>query len=262
MKMTKYKNTHNVKKRQQVEEAKKPEKVTFIYPKYKEITNESTSKDIILPDKGDIVYFSHREFLNNQALPCLSSFVNYMNLIYKKKTLNFSYASKDGSLIKNISLINNMLLEVETNPFVKIDENYLYNILIKKENDPLLLLYRRIKKPMSRPSSISKEVYKLTSLIRAIIKDSDILFLDSPEEHLSQKAIALLKNAIYVEAKRNKKIVFIKTDKQPIWYSIMNKTLIKNEMNKYFMQLIEIESKKEEKGESYNVLNISDKKAA
>lgn len=209
------------------------------YTEKDSVNKTSQPVEVLKAESSDIVYFSHRDFLDNYAIPGLSSFVNYLNTNYRQKNLNFSYASREGSLIKTVSLINNMLLEVETNPFDTIDEKYLIKVLERKQNDPLILLYRMLESPLKKPTSIKKETFKLTSLIRAIIKDSPIIFFEDPEYNLSEKALALLKNAIFVEAKKNQKSIFIKTDKIQYWQNIVDKILIKNEMNKYHIYELE-----------------------
>jgi hypothetical protein len=147
----------------------------------------------------------------------LKDFINFLLSIGIKRPLRFSFVEKTGSLINSLTLKENILLDSTCSQKNISPDAYLSNYLKENGNLYLIRLFNKIGLIDLYPDKVSKEIQKITALIKGLLQNADYLFLESPEEYLSIPICELFVRALEFQAQITDRIVIINSPNDELW---------------------------------------------
>ena len=150
----------------------------------------------------------------------LRDFLNFLKYMKVKRPIKFAHVDKDATLIRNLSLKDNIFLESIPNSLASSKDVQLREFFEKKDNLYLNRLFDRIDKSEKKSEEANQEIRKLTALIKGFIQEVDYLFFESPEKHLSDENLKIFINALRYHSCRWNRISFIKSPLKDFWYQI------------------------------------------
>lgn len=166
----------------------------------------------------------------------LKKFLNIIKFFNKKEPFKFAFSNGNGSLHHTISVRQNLDLEAIPTSISLNNKLKTKEIIDNIENEYLQKLIGRIC-PLERlPVNLNKEELKLASIIKGVISQTDYLFLDSPDNGLSESNLTLVKNCILYEAKVKKKTIIITSANDQHWLEICDKVITTNN-NSYKLEV-------------------------
>lgn len=193
-------------------------------------------------EKGDILFF---DTLSDSNCNQLKNFIFFLKNIDKSSKVQFSYLDEDGSLISNISLKDNLILEATTSLCDKKLQNKLDSFMDESNNFGLKKLYNSIENINLITKESTKETIKIVALIKALIKNCKYYLINLPEKHLSNDNLTNAIAAITHKAKKEDKIIFLSTENQEIWAEYSNKVVRKTPFEEFKIINIANESSEE-----------------
>jgi ABC-type multidrug transport system ATPase subunit len=169
----------------------------------------------------------------------LSEFIAFIKSQHSATPVNFSYVGDETNLMPKLTLNQNILMNFSpislTNEKVKQFEDYLthnQNAYIKKLYDKLI--DRDIVTQNAGP-----EMKKLTSLIKALITESDYIFLENPENDLSENIRILFNKALetHIQLKNIKTFIYSSTGEES-WKPYCMYTVSRNKYFQFHLESI------------------------
>ncbi len=166
----------------------------------------------------------------------LKNFINALNYYQMKKPFKFSYISKNGQLILDLSLRENILLDSTDHALLDDQESKWNDVLLKHDNKDMITLMNHIHDLESTPKTARENCLKIASLVKALLNKSEYIFLESPEKHLNDIQLAIFVKALKFHAKNNSTIVFIHSENQNLWRNVANKQLLFSENRRFILR--------------------------
>jgi ABC-type multidrug transport system ATPase subunit len=181
-----------------------------------------------LIEKSDILLFNNVKSSDFEEPNGLKKFTNLIKFTTKKKTFKFSFSNGSGSLHKNITIRENLDLEAIPTSISLNDKLQTKEIIANISNPHLQKMISRIC-PLERlPAQLNPEEFKLASLVKGILSQTDYLFLDSPDRSLSATNLELVKKCLQYEANNRQRIIIISPINESHWIDIANKVITKS----------------------------------
>jgi hypothetical protein len=172
----------------------------------------------------DIFYFHHKLSEKPMGSSYLKHFINFLNDCQVPKPYKFTFVSRDGALIPNLSLKENIFLESVPTSLTTSKECQFEQYLNQSGHHHLPLLLHALGDLDKKPPALTKQQVKLASLIIGILKPNKYLFLETPEFHLvDQKLLQLVKQALVEQSKRQTAPIFIASEAMDFWSDFSNK---------------------------------------
>ncbi len=162
----------------------------------------------------------------------LNEYIKLLKCSKLSTPLNFSFISEESSLIDNISINENILLQVPQNSDSISSEDF-ESLMARQKNKFIAKLLELIPNLHWIPEHLNEEGKKVISIVNAILKNSPTIFIHGPETHLTSETLEIFKNALQFEAETNNKTVVLSTIHTNIWDGLINKTIQKTHNNSY-----------------------------
>lgn len=179
-------------------------------------------------DHSDILIFEKIKEKNFEEPNGLKKFYGLIKYLKGKGNFKFAFSNGNGSLHKNITIIENLDLEAIPTSISLNTKLKTKDIINSIENEFLQRLIARVC-PLERTTSqLNPEEMKLASLIKGIISQTEYLFLDSPSKGLSESNLNIVKKCLLFEATVKGRIIIISDDDNAKWMDIANKLITKN----------------------------------
>lgn len=160
---------------------------------------------------------------NNCDAGHTNSLMLYINILKQSKinfTMKFSHCNTMTTLHRSITLRENFDLESLPSSITVRAEDETIKILAKIKNPHLKKMLSRITPLERTPEQLNLEEFILSSLCKSILKDSPYLFIDYPEQNLTQSNLNLVKECLLYECEARGRIIFIGTENIESWLDI------------------------------------------
>lgn len=171
---------------------------------------------------SDIFLFSQSE-KNDVISSSLNEFLAFLKFNRVSIPYKFTFVSAKDSLIPDLTLKQNLLLDYTIASLTEEKEVHFKNFLKNKANVYLEALYGMIININDVPANATAEEIKIICLMKAIITEAPFIFLESPEKDLTFEAFKLFQKALQYQLKNQIQAVFITTSNESIWNHLITK---------------------------------------
>ncbi len=170
---------------------------------------------------------------------CSSFLAEFLAFIKSQKIslpFTFSYVGDETNLLPEISLNENIMIDFSTNSLTNEKINQFEEYLNLTQNFYVNKLYEKLTERDVKTSEATPEMKKIASLIKALTRDSEYIFLENPEKDLSENIRILFYKALQTHLENKQINAFIYTQNEEMWLPDCAFTVSRN---KYFQFHIE-----------------------
>ena len=173
------------------------------------------------------IYFFEKTIVSQYDANPLKEFLYFLK--YKGHDfINFSFSADKNCLHDNLSVKENFILDAIPTSLIKDGENNLNDFIERIGNPHVRELILLIGNLNEKIHNLPEEKKKLVSLTKAIISQSQFMFLDTPDNNISNETLQIVKKCVHHEAKLNNRIILIKSDRKILWPDIVTNIITKN----------------------------------
>jgi len=172
--------------------------------------------------RQDILFFQDSSVFTKSSN--LKHFLKFLKLIGLKKSLRFSYCSHHCALLPNLTLEENIILNVGNNISDIKKAGYLDEYVKRSSNKFIHLLFHDLNKSCRlsmKPHLLSARTIKKALLIKTLLQTSEFIILEEPELNLDKHFLSLFKKALIQENTNRKKTIFIRSTHSKVWSDIV-----------------------------------------
>ena len=163
----------------------------------------------------------------------LKDFLYYLRFSGKRGVIDFSYANETDSLHHNMTIKENLILDSIPTSLIKENEVNLSDFLKEIKNPELIAMIAKVSNMERSIASLDKRTLKLTSLVKALLAQREMVFLVDPHSDLNAEDISLLKKCLNYESLHNNRKIFIQTSDQDCWLDTANIIIGRDAKNKF-----------------------------
>lgn len=166
-------------------------------------------------DNFEIYLFNEQKnLLSSSKLNDFLAFLKFHKIGHPYK---FSFVSEEASLIPEMTLNQNILIDFSPNSLTESKEVQFQDFLKLPENRALEVLYYTLELPHELPEQSNAQMKKVCSLIKSLLYEGEFIFLEAPETELSPEILVLFINALK-ERMTSRKINVLVSSKTPeVW---------------------------------------------
>lgn len=183
--------------------------------------------------KRDILLFKYPD--KKAPTSHLKNFIHFLVQQGISRPICFSHVEADGSLLGNLSLKENIHLDLTQE--TSRERNFcLEKFLDETKNKYLIDFFKKIILLEELPSRVDEQTCKMTVLFKSLIRPSDYLFLESPEKHLSSKNWNLFLKAMEYQRWHFGFTVLVYSSQHKEWEKLANKEVQCADRQKYIVR--------------------------
>tara|TARA_B100001971_G_scaffold111191_1_gene102209 strand:+ start:155053 stop:155697 length:645 start_codon:yes stop_codon:yes gene_type:complete len=169
----------------------------------------------------------------NSRSNALKEFMFYLKYSGKRGKINFALSSSNENVHYHLTIKDNYILDsVPTSLIVDREDNFSRRV-DNLQNPHLKELVYKTDCIERLVKDITPQEKKLVSVVKALLSDSEYIFLDNPDIGQDIEIVNIIKKAIIFEVENYHRKVFLKSDKREIWLDISTDIISRNENNKY-----------------------------
>lgn len=163
----------------------------------------------------NIYLFSSQEAAGGPSQ--LNEFLSFLK--YNKANLpyKFSFVSSSSSLIPEMTLNENILIDFEANSLTESKVHQFQDFLKNQENRSLERLYHSLILPNEFPSQSDAQMNKICSLIKSLLFEGQFIFFEEPEKDLDSETLKIFTDALKALMKERQMNVFLFSRNLPMW---------------------------------------------
>lgn len=167
-------------------------------------------------DNFEIYLFTYD---NNVALgpSKLNEFLSFLKFHKVSLPYKFSFVSKEASLIPEMTLNQNILIDFTPNSLTESKEVQFQDFLKDPKNSALHELYHTIALPHEMPAQSDAQMKKVCSLIKSLLYEGQFVFFEEPEIDLDPHTLKLFMTALRDHAKSHQMNIFIYSRDLSLW---------------------------------------------
>ncbi len=169
----------------------------------------------------------------------LSEFINFLKFHKARMPYKFSFVGKDPLLMNELTLNQNIMIDFSADSLTENKEMQFEEFLAHKENVHLKELYLQIDTVAKLPLYVDTQINKITSLLCALLKEGEFIFLESPEENLDPKSLAIFIKALKTQIDIKQQNVFIFSKNIEFWKQHSQKLVFRSQDFKFTTTEIE-----------------------
>lgn len=147
----------------------------------------------------------------------LGEFLAFLKYFKATQPYKFSFASSSASLIPEMNLTQNILIDFSPNSLTESKEAQFEEFLKKQSNRSLEKLYHIINLPHHFPAQANAQMKKVCNLIKSIISEGQFIFLEEPEIGLEGDTLNLFIETLKTHVSNRKINVFIYSKNLSLW---------------------------------------------
>ena len=181
----------------------------------------------------EIVLFAGDEAQAPFVANPLKDFLYYLKFFGKKGMINFSFAAAEESFHPNLSVKDNYILDSSHISVIQEKEKHFFSTAESLLNQHLKQLVSCTECLERLAKDLSKEEKKLVGIVKAILSQSDYIFLERPELFMPSQWLKVVKDALTHEARENGRTVFIQAENQEAWLDVATHIARRNERGEY-----------------------------
>lgn len=190
---------------------------------------------------GDIVFMSPKRKAYQSGLKNGLVALKYFGT---KNCYQFAHIDGGQSFVKNLTLLQNIMLESDTQTLCFDQKELIQEKLHMRPS--LKSLFFQIKNLEQLPQECSKEELVLASIVKAFLRNCPMIILDEVEETLSHFQIKLLKKAILLKNEKENTNFLILSNNLDLWSDLTDKVIIrKNDGTFQCMETVKRQEKKQ-----------------
>ena len=153
----------------------------------------------------------------------LNEFLAFLKYHKVPQPFKFSFVSKVASLIPEMTLNQNILIDFSPNSLTESKEIQFQEFLKDPKNHALEELYNTIALPHEMPSQSNAQMKKICSLIKSLLYEGQFLFIEEPENDLGPETLKLFMAALREHAKQRQMNIFIYSKDLSLWTPLSHK---------------------------------------
>lgn len=169
----------------------------------------------------------------------LSEFINFLKFHKARLPYKFSFVGKEPLLMNELTLNQNIMIDFSADSLTENKEVQFEEFLAQKENAHLRELYLQIDAVAKLPLFVDAQINKITSLLCALLKEGEFIFLESPEENLDPKSLAIFIKALKTQINIKQQNVFIFSKNIEFWKQHSQKLVFRSQDFKFITSEIE-----------------------
>lgn len=147
----------------------------------------------------------------------LNEFLSFLKFHKVALPFKFSFVSKEASLIPEMTLNENILIDFSPNSLTESKEVQFQEFLKDPKNRALEELYHTIALPHEMPGQSDAQMKKVCSLIKSLLYEGQFVFFEEPEIDLGPETLKLFTAALREHAKNRQMNIFIYSKNLPLW---------------------------------------------
>ena len=147
----------------------------------------------------------------------LGEFLAFLKYFKAQQPYKFSFVSSSASLIPEMSLTENILIDFSPNSLTESKEVQFEEFLKQVSNKSLEKLYHTIELPHQYPSQANAQMKKTCNLIKSILFEGQFIFLEEPEIGLEPETLKLFIETLKNHVHGSQINVFIYSKNLPLW---------------------------------------------
>lgn len=158
----------------------------------------------------------------------LGEFLSFLKYYKAQMPYKFAFVSEKASLIPELSLIQNILIDFNPNSLTESKEVQFHDFLKAQKNKSFEELYNKINLPHELPIQSNSQMNKVASLIKALLNEGQFLFLEEPENYLEEETLNLFSDALKSQLEEKGVNVFIYSKNIDFWKPHAHKSVSRN----------------------------------
>jgi hypothetical protein len=147
----------------------------------------------------------------------LNEFLSFLKFHKVGLPFKFSFVSKVASLIPEMTLSENILIDFTPNSLTESKEVQFQEFLKDPKHRALEELYHTIALPHEKPGQSDAQMKKVCSLIKSLLYEGQFVFFEEPEIELAPETLKLFTAALREHAKNHQMNIFIYSKDLPLW---------------------------------------------
>jgi hypothetical protein len=147
----------------------------------------------------------------------LNEFLSFLKFHKVSLPFKFSFVSKEASLIPEMTLSENILIDFSPNSLTESKEVQFQEFLKDPKHRALEELYHTIALPHELPGQSDAQMKKVCSLIKSLLYEGQFVFFEEPEIDLGPETLKLFTAALREHAKNRQMNIFIYSKDLPLW---------------------------------------------
>lgn len=179
------------------------------------------------------IFLFESECPKRGRLNVLKEFIYFLKFNGKRGKIDFSFSGNEESAHSALTIKDNYILDSVPTSLIKDKEDNFMETAQGLANEHLKLLIQETEELDRLISELETSEKKLVSIVKSILSTSEYLFLDAPDEGISQKVLEMVKSAIIFEVDNNNRKIFIKPGAKEKWLDLATHIITKNEKNQY-----------------------------
>lgn len=174
-------------------------------------------------DNFEIYLFTNpNETVSSSKLNEFLAFLKFHKIGHPYK---FSFVSGTASLIPEMSLNQNILIDFTPNSLTESKESQFQDFLKTDGHRALEDLYSTLELPNELPSHSNAQMKKVCSLIKSLLYEGEFIFLEEPEIDLEPETLKLFIKALKERVQDRHINVFLYSKNPMMWMPHSHKTV-------------------------------------
>jgi ABC-type sugar transport system ATPase subunit len=165
----------------------------------------------------------------------LKEFIYYLKFSGKRGMINFAFSSANENIHQHMSIKDNYILDSVPTSLIKDREDNFSQRIDGLKNKFLKELVVHTNDINRIVNDLSSQEKKLVSIVKALLSDSEYIFLDKPDCEQPIALVNKIKDAILYEVEKNQRKVFLISSKREVWLDITTDIITRNQ-NKEFIK--------------------------
>lgn len=160
------------------------------------------------------------DYTNKSSINPLKEFINFLKGYQGKKSIDFCYSCEKDSLHQNLNIKDNFILDAVPKSLIRDGEDNLKQYIKSLKNPYLKELVTNLGDLSPLVSKLNKDQLKMTSIIKALLSQSEYIFLLEPDQNMPESLLALVKRAMQFEVYQGHRKIIIKSENHHVWLDI------------------------------------------
>lgn len=169
----------------------------------------------------------------NGRLNVLKEFIYFLKFLGNRGKIDFAFSAHEESSHPGLSIKENYILDSVPTSLIKDREDN-FKMTAQNLSNPFLKSLIKATECVDRiMNTLNPEEKKLVSIAKALLSQSEYVFMDRPDMNISSELLKTVKEALAFEARENGRKVLIRPEKQEKWLDLATHIVAKNDANVY-----------------------------
>lgn len=176
----------------------------------------------------------------------LSEFMAFIKAQGIAQPFSFSYVGDETNLVPSLTLNENILMDFSPHSLTNEKIYQFEDFLNLKQNVYIKKLYDKLTERDIEAVNCTPEMKKIASLIKALISETEYIFLENPERNLTENIRILFHKALKSHLEHKEINAFIYTSNEEAWLSQSSFTVTRNKHFQFHIESIIVKAENEE----------------